>query len=121
MSQENVVHEVRAGLDLRRCSTRGIQEAEGGAMDERQTRDHVQQHANAVARGDLDAAVADFCEELRPQAPQTAQDLLPLPCTGAEVLSVEIGDSEAVAMIRYSGDTGRRLSAHAGRTKPAAR
>jgi hypothetical protein len=80
--------------------------AEGGAMDERQTRDHVQQHADAVARGDLDAAVADFCEELRPQAPQTAQDLLPLPCTGAEVLSVEIGDSEAVAMIRYSGDTG---------------
>jgi hypothetical protein len=75
-------------------------------MDERQTRDHVQQHADAVARGDLDAAVADFCEELRPQAPQTAQDLLPLPCTGVEVLSVEIGDSEAVAMIRYSGDTG---------------
>jgi hypothetical protein len=71
--------------------------AEGGAMDERQTRDHVQQHADAVARGDLDAAVADFCEELRPQAPQT---------TGAEVLSVEIGDSEAVAMISYSGDTG---------------
>jgi hypothetical protein len=75
-------------------------------MDERQTRDHVQQHADAVARGDLDAAVADFSEELRPQAPQTAQDLLPLPVTDAEVLSVDIGDTEAVAVIRYSGETG---------------
>ena len=60
-------------------------------MDERQTRDHVQQHADAVARGDLNAAVADFCEELRPQAPQTAQDLLPLPCTGAEVRASRSG------------------------------
>ena len=54
----------------------------------------------------LDAAVADFSEELRPQAPQTAQELLPLPVTTAEVLSVDFNDSEAVAVIRYSGDTG---------------
>jgi len=75
-------------------------------MDESKTRQYVQEHADAVARGDLDAAVADFSEELRPQAPQTAQELLPLPVTAAEVLSVDVGDSEAVATIRYSGDTG---------------
>jgi hypothetical protein len=75
-------------------------------MDEGKTREHVQGHADAVARGDLDAAVADFSEQLRPQAPQTAQELLPLPVTNAEVLSVDFDDSEAVAVIRYSGDTG---------------
>jgi hypothetical protein len=75
-------------------------------MDERRTRDHVQQHADAVARGDMDAAVADFSEKLRGQAPQTAQNLLPLPVTAAEVLSVDVGDSETVAVTRYSGDTG---------------
>ena len=75
-------------------------------MDQAKAREHVQGHADAVARGDLDAAVADFSEELRPQAPQTAQELLPLPVTTAEVLSVDFGDSEAVAVIRYSGDTG---------------
>ena len=73
-------------------------------MDEEQVRDHVRQHADAVARGDMEAAVADFSEQLRPQAPQVAQDLLPLPVTAAEVVSVDMGDSEAVALIRYSGD-----------------
>ena len=43
-------------------------------------------------------------EERGRQAPQTAQHLLPLPVTAAEVLSVDTGDSEAVALIRYSGD-----------------
>lgn len=32
-------------------------------MDEGKTRQHVQEHAEAVARGDLDAAVADLSEE----------------------------------------------------------
>jgi hypothetical protein len=31
---------------------------------------------------------------------------LPQPVTGAEVLSVDVGDTESVAMIRYSGDAG---------------
>jgi hypothetical protein len=29
---------------------------------------------------------------------------LPQPVTAAEVLSVEVGDTESVALIRYSGD-----------------
>ena len=72
-------------------------------MDEEGTQDRIRQHADAIARGDLEAAVADFSEELRPHAPQIAEDLLPLPVTAAEVLSVDVGDSEAVAVIRYSG------------------
>jgi hypothetical protein len=74
-------------------------------MDEARTRDHCNQHADAVARGDMDAVVADFAEELRPQVPQIAQDLLPQQVTAAEVLSIDVGDSETVAIIRYSSAT----------------
>ncbi len=73
-------------------------------MDEQQTRDQIKQHADAVVRGDMDAVAADFSEELRPQVPQIAQ-ALPQPVTGADVLSVDVGDTESVAMIRYSGDS----------------
>jgi hypothetical protein len=72
-------------------------------MDEATIRDHIQQHAEAVERGDMDAVVADFAEELRPQVPQIARDLLPESVTKAEVVSVDIGDPVSVAMIQYSG------------------
>jgi hypothetical protein len=72
-------------------------------MDEGKTRDHINQHADAVVRGDMDAIVADFSEELRPSVPQIVQDVLPQPVTAAEVLSTDVGESEAMAMIRYSG------------------
>jgi hypothetical protein len=73
-------------------------------MDEAQTRDHIDQHADAVVRGDMDAILADFSEELRPGAPQIVNDVLPQPVTAAEVLNIDVGETEAVAMIRYSGD-----------------
>jgi hypothetical protein len=94
-------------LDLR-SSLHGAEtaELEGEVMDEARTRDHIDQHADAIVRGDMDAVVADFAEELRPRVPQIAQDLLPQPVTAAEVLSIDVGDSESVAMIRYSGGTG---------------
>jgi hypothetical protein len=79
--------------------------SKGTAMDEATTRDHIQQHADAVARGDMDAVVADFAEELRPEVPQIAQALLPESVTKAEVLSVDVGDPVSVAMIRYSGSS----------------
>jgi hypothetical protein len=74
-------------------------------MDETKTREHVQGHAEAVERGDMDAVVADFSEELQPQVPEIAK-ALPQPVTSAEVLSLEVGDDESVALIRYSGDSG---------------
>jgi len=67
--------------------------------------DHINQHADAVVRGDMDAVVADFTENLQPHVPQIAQGL-PQPVTAAEVLSVDVGDTESVAMICYSGDAG---------------
>jgi hypothetical protein len=73
-------------------------------MDEAQARDHINQHADAVVRGDMEAILADFSEELRPGAPQIINEVLPQPVTAAEVLNVDVGDSDAVAMIRYSGD-----------------
>jgi hypothetical protein len=85
-------------------------------MDQTKTRDYVRQHAEAVERGDMDAVVADFSEELRPQVPQIGQQSRPLPVRTAEVLKVEIGDAESVALIRYSGDNGRSPSVPTGKT-----
>jgi hypothetical protein len=51
-------------------------------MDEGETRDHINQHADAVVRGDMDAIVADFSEELRPSVPQIVRDVLPQPVMG---------------------------------------
>ena len=73
-------------------------------MDEATTRDHVERHGEAIVRGDMDAVTADFSEELRPQVPKIAQSL-PAPVVAAEVLGVEVGESESVATIRYSGDS----------------
>jgi hypothetical protein len=75
-------------------------------MDEAQARDHIHQHADAVVRGDVDAILADFSEDMRPDVPQIIQQVLPQPVTKAEGLNIDIGDSEAMALIRYSGDTG---------------
>lgn len=74
-------------------------------MDEATTRSHIQEHADAVVRGDMGAVIADFTEELQPQVPQLGQ-ALPQPVTSAEVLGVEIGEEEAVARIRYAGERG---------------
>jgi len=71
-------------------------------MDEQVMRARAEEDADAVARGDVDAVVADFTEALQPQFPQIAQ-ALPQPVTAAEVLSVEVGETESVALIRYSG------------------
>jgi hypothetical protein len=71
-------------------------------MNESKAREHIQGHADAVVSGDFDHVVADFSEELRPQVPEIAK-LLPQPVESAEVVSVETGDDEAVAHIRYSG------------------
>ena len=75
-------------------------------MNEPLTRAQVGMHAGAVERDEMDSVVADFTEDLRPQAPQIAQALLPQPVTVAEVLSVEIGRKESVAITRYTGDSG---------------
>ncbi len=72
-------------------------------MDERAVRDHIHRHADAVVDGDMATVVADFSEELRPQAPELAK-LLPQPVTKADVESLDLGDEETVAVIRYSGD-----------------
>ena len=74
-------------------------------MDDQQTRDQIQQHADAVVRGDMDTVVDDFTEELRPQVAEIAK-ALPQPVTSAEVLSVDVGDTESVARIHYAGDSG---------------
>ena len=72
-------------------------------MDERAIRDHVNRHADAVVDGDMATVVADFSAELQPQAPELAK-LLPQPVTSADVESLDVGDAETVAVIRYSNE-----------------
>jgi hypothetical protein len=72
-------------------------------MDEAQVREHAEEHARAVERGDLAAVTADFIPELHPQVPELAKSL-PQPCNTGEVLSVEDKDDHAVVQIRYTGD-----------------
>lgn len=71
-------------------------------MDDTKARDAIQAHADAVVSGDFDHVAADFTDELRPQLPEIAK-FLPQPVESAEVVSVEPGDDEVVAQIRYSG------------------
>jgi hypothetical protein len=73
-------------------------------MDDRKTREHIQAHADAVVRGDMDTVIRDFSDELRPQVPELAKGL-PQPVTAADVLSLDIDEAESVATIRYSGDS----------------
>ena len=77
-------------------------------MHQNNARSHIDAHANAVARGDMDAVVADFAEELRPQVPDLAPQLLPLPIESAEVVSVDTEGEEAVARVRYTGEGGEQ-------------
>jgi hypothetical protein len=72
-------------------------------MDESAIREHVQKHADAVVRGEMNVVAADFSEELRPQLPEIAK-ALPQPVTSASVLSLEVGEPTSVATIRYDGD-----------------
>ncbi len=81
-------------------------------MDEAKTRSQVQDHADAVVRGDMDHVIGDFCEEMRPQVPEIAKSL-PQPVTSAEVLGLEVGDEECVARIKYSsGDSDVTIQSH---------
>jgi 4-carboxymuconolactone decarboxylase len=71
-------------------------------MNEATFRDHIHAHAATVARGDMESLAADFSQRLRPRLPELAQ-ALPQPTTAAEVLNIDVGERETVALIRYSG------------------
>ena len=75
-------------------------------MDEANARSHIEEHAAAVERGDMEAVLADFIEEMRPQAAELAPQLLPLPIAKAEVVSIDTEGEEAVARIHYTGESG---------------
>jgi 5,10-methenyltetrahydromethanopterin hydrogenase len=72
-------------------------------VDEAQVREHAEEHARAIERGDLAAATADFVPEMREAVPEIAKTL-PQPVNTGEVLSVEAKDDHAVVQIRYTGD-----------------
>lgn len=61
-------------------------------MNESMIRNHIQKHADAAVRGDMDTVAADFYADLRPRLPMLAQ-ALPQPLVRAEVVSVTFGDA----------------------------
>jgi hypothetical protein len=71
-------------------------------VDEAQVRQHAEEHAKSVERGDLAAVTADFIPELHEAVPEIAKSL-PNPVNTGEVLSVEDKDDHAVVRIRYTG------------------
>ena len=71
-------------------------------MDQARTREHIQNHADAVVRGDMAAITADFSAALQPRVPELAQ-ALPRPVTAARVLDLEVTDGRTLATIRYTG------------------
>ena len=71
-------------------------------MDDAKTRQTIQDHADAVVRGDMDHVAGDLIEELRPALAQLAP-LFPQPVESATVDEVTAGDDRYVARIRYSG------------------
>jgi len=72
-------------------------------MDEQVIRRHADAHAEAVVKGDTEALVQDFAEELRPQLRTLAQ-ALPQPVRSATVLSVDASGDPAIVHIKYLGD-----------------
>jgi hypothetical protein len=75
-------------------------------VDPASIRKHIQRHADAVVHGLWTTVAADFAEALRLQVPQIIEGFPRPAVTSADVLSVEIGARESVAMIRYSGESG---------------
>ena len=75
-------------------------------MDAAAIRKHIQRHADAVVHGLWATVAADFAEGIRLQVPQIIEGLPQPSVTNAEVLSLEIGQPESIAMIRYSGESG---------------
>jgi hypothetical protein len=75
-------------------------------MDAAAIRKHIQRHADAVVHGLWTTVAADFAEGIRLQVPQIIEGLPRPSVTSAEVLSLEIGQPDSVAMIRYSGESG---------------
>ncbi len=73
-------------------------------MDEAKTRSQIEAHGDAVVRGDTAVVVGDFSDQSNPQIPQIGR-ALPRPTTAAEVLGVEFGETEAVADVKYSGES----------------
>jgi len=72
-------------------------------MDEAVVRQHAEEHAKSVERGDLAAVTSDFVPEMHAAVPEIAKEF-PQPTKTAEVLSVDAHEDHALVEIRYSGD-----------------
>jgi hypothetical protein len=73
-------------------------------MDATQIRTAATEHAQAVVANDIDRMMADLASELHPQLPKVAS-MLPMPLTGARVLSVEVFEDYAETATEYSTPT----------------
>jgi hypothetical protein len=73
-------------------------------MDDEAVRDQARAFADALAAGDVDAAIGSFSQELRRNLGEVLA-LFPLPANEATVESVEHGGSGYNVAIRLQGET----------------
>jgi hypothetical protein len=71
-------------------------------VDEAVVRQHAEEHARSVERGDLAAVTSDFIPEMHAALPEIAKTL-PQPVDAAELLSVDDHGDHALVEIRYTG------------------
>ena len=72
-------------------------------MDDASFREQVEAHGAAIVAGDMNRALEDFSDELKPGVPDMAQHL-PQPVRAADILSVDGNGEQFQVKIRYSGD-----------------
>jgi hypothetical protein len=74
-------------------------------MDAQVVREHAESYCTALLDGDMTRAAEELSRELQANlGPLVA--ILPLPLTEATVVSVEVGGSGYVAMLRLVGESG---------------
>src|SRR5262245_24245000 len=74
-------------------------------MDHELTHEHVHRHADSVVRGDMAAAFADMTAALQAEMAAAPQPDDAPSFTAADVLSLDVGEDESEAVIRYSNAT----------------
>ena len=74
------------------------------AMDEAEVRARAEAFCQALAAGNVDAAIEDLSGELRRNLGEVL-GLLPLPVTEGNVASIERGSSAFVVVVRLVGET----------------
>lgn len=74
-------------------------------MDPQAVREHAEVYCDALVSGDMERAAESLSRELRANLGSLIA-ILPLPLTEATVVSIDVGGSGCVVVLRLVGETG---------------